>query len=494
MEAANRGSLTRYRAGHESRVDESLFGSSEKSKTQSHTRTTIIPPNSVIISKSDLERIKLQATVKSERELEEERSRALAIVEERERKAKERKARMIELEMQAKKHMKKSDVELAALAKEDAIRKWAAEKVNDNTDLNKTLSTLAARAAAFTIRDKQLQDKSQREAEEDEYERRMDMVMELDRLKDLQRRSDEENMKRQKRVDDRKVIVEQMESRQRMKLLAAEAREQENLQMRSVIRKYEEDDKIAAQKRQVEIERSKIEVIAANHEAIARKKDAKEREKAEMEDILRYQAMKDAELARREEEEMNLERQKKELQAKLLAMQERSQNKQAELDELRARRAAEGREREARRKEKEEVEKKKSEMLRLQDDRSRQARDRREKEEREKALQEMEFKKTLAYMAEQSKIEEREQIKKKNAAKAHRDLVLRQIDEAEARKKRERTQKFEEGAKLREEEEKELAKLALLQEHMVHDLELKGIDPRYLAEMKAVDIAKMLKR
>ena len=378
----------------------------------------------------------MNATIKSDKEEQEERLRAQEIREEKERRARERKERMVQLEIQAKSHAKLSDVELAAHAREEAIRKMAIEKMNDNTDLNKTLSTLAARAAAFTIRDKQLEDKRLREAENEEYEKRMDMVMELDRLKDLQRRSEEENLKRFKRIEDRKVITEQMENRQRTKLLAAEAREQENLMMRAVIKKYEEEDKALAVRRQQDIERSKAEVIAANIEAINRKKEAKEREKAEMEDILRYQAMKDQELARREEEEMALERQKKELQAKLLAMQERSQNKQAELDELRARRAAEGREREARRKEREEAEKKRAERARLQADRVKQAQDKREKESREKEQQDLEFQKTLSYMNEQSLAEERERQKKKEAAKNHRDQIIRQIEEAEARKKR----------------------------------------------------------
>jgi len=59
---------------------------------------------------------------------------------------------------------------------------------------------------------------------------------------------------------------------------------------------------------------------------------------------------------------------------------------------------------------------------------------------------------------------------------------------------RERALKFEEGSKMRAEEALELAKLTALQERMVHQLEAKGVDPRYLAEMKAVDIAKILKR
>ncbi len=52
------------------------------------------------------------------------------------------------------------------------------------------------------------------------------LVLQLDRLKDLTRRDAEEQAKKAKRVEDRKVITEQIEARQRAKLIQLEAREQ----------------------------------------------------------------------------------------------------------------------------------------------------------------------------------------------------------------------------------------------------------------------------
>lgn len=51
-------------------------------------------------------------------------------------------------------------------------------------------------------------------------------MLQLDRLKDLTRRDTEEQAKKSKRVEDRKVITEQIEARQRAKLIRLEAREQ----------------------------------------------------------------------------------------------------------------------------------------------------------------------------------------------------------------------------------------------------------------------------
>jgi hypothetical protein len=59
---------------------------------------------------------------------------------------------------------------------------------------------------------------------------------------------------------------------------------------------------------------------------------------------------------------------------------------------------------------------------------------------------------------------------------------------------RDRSRKFEEGAKLREDWIAEQAKLEAIREKMVRDLEADGVNPKYLTEMKSIDIAKIMKR
>lgn len=51
-----------------------------------------------------------------------------------------------------------------------------------------------------------------------EYNRRMDMIMEVDRLKDIKKREEDEALKRMKRVEDRLVITEQIQNRQKQKV------------------------------------------------------------------------------------------------------------------------------------------------------------------------------------------------------------------------------------------------------------------------------------
>ena len=360
----------------------------------------------------------------------------MELKEEREKKARERKERMKELEKRSELLAKKSDIEIANIARAEAIREMAKTKVDENSDMVKLLNSLAARASAFTIRDAQLIEKHDRERVEQDYNRRMDMEMEIDRIRDLQRREREEAEKRCKRVEDRKVITEQMEYRKRMKLLAAEAREQENMAMRQMAQKYADDDAENARKRAIEIEKSRLEVLAANEESLRRKREARELEKKEVQDILLYQAMKDAEMLKREQDEAAIELAKKERQAKLLAQQERAQNSQGKLDEIRARRAQEEHERRARKKEKEEAAKRRADQAELTIARAGQAAAKKAREDAEKKLRDDEYADCLEYGKISLLREEREKAEKHMKTEDHRRKLMKQIEDREFESKR----------------------------------------------------------
>jgi len=482
------------KVGSSSNIDESLFGNQDHYKGTRKIVTGPVANNAVVVSQEELDRLKKSAVILTEQQIQAQNAHRDAIKAEKEQKARERKEKMIALEEVAKKNSQKTESQIIKEARDQAIRDMAEEKVTHGTDVVKLLSTLGTRAAAFTIRDVQKQEKVRREQIESEHERRMDMMMEVDRIKDLQRREEEENQKRSKRIDDRKVITEQIEDRHRMKLIAAEAREQENLAMRKMVEKYAEDDRVSAARRQKEIERSRLEVVAANESAIERKKLLKQREVEEMNEILRYQAEKDAVLALREEEEARREVAKKEAQAKLLASQEKSQNKQAEIDELRARRAVEQRERKVREQEKEAARKRKEGLQELTLARTKQAEDKKKQQDSLKYVEIEEIENARKYAAKMAEREERESAEKERRALEHREGIMEQINEAEARRARARQQKADEGAGNRAKFIAESTKLETIRQKMVKDLEAEGVNPDYLTEMKNLDIKKILNR
>mmetsp|Transcript_29954 Transcript_29954/g.50114 ORF Transcript_29954/g.50114 Transcript_29954/m.50114 type:complete len:488 (+) Transcript_29954:19-1482(+) len=487
--------MSMYRAiGATSSVDETLFGNTKGGATTKGRRKVTGPvgPSAVVISAYDLERIKNGSVIKSEAEIQADKERAERIKEEKEKLSKERKDRMKELEKRSVLLAKKSDVEVAVEAKKAALRAMAEKKLTSNSDTVKLLNSMAQRAIAFTIRDQQLEEKDRLASIEKEFDARMDVEIEIDRLKDIKRREEEEVYKKTKRVEDRKTINEQIAGRQRQRMLALEAREQENQAMRSLMQKYKDEDAVAAAEKAVTMEASRKAVLRANAEAIERKKLAREAEMKEMEDILIYQALKDRELAKREEEEEAIAKTKKERQAKLLAQQEKAQNNAGKLDELRARRAAEEKERAERRKEKADALKRKADMKELLESRAKQAADKVERQKLAQAQADEEILYGIEYAQKMEAREAEERRLKEGKMAEHRHNLQAQIDERE--RARRNVVLVDENSGIRQELIVEEAKLTTIRDQMMKDLIAQGVNPKYLGEIRNMDIGKILKR
>jgi len=449
-------------------------------------------PSSVVISADELMRIKYGSVIKSEAEIQADREYAERMKEEKDKLSKDRKDRMKVLEKRSQLLAKKSDVEVAEAAKKNAIRSQAEKKLDSNSDVVKLLNSMAQRAIAFTIRDQQLEEKDRLAAIEKEFDSRMDVVIEIDRLKDIKQREEESKFKQTKRVEDRKTINEQIAGRQRQRMLQLEAREQENQAMRGLMKKYESEDAITAANKAVVMEKSRAAVLLANDQAIQRKKAARDLEKKEMDDILVYQALKDQELSRRDEEEAAVMRTKKERQAKLLAQQEKAQNSQGKMDELRARRAAEEKERNERRREKADAIKRKESMNELLESRAKQAADKVERMKAHKKEADEAILNNFEYTKRMDEREADERRKKEHLTNDHKTRLQAQIEERERARRNENV--IDVGSNLRQELIVEEAKLATIRDLMVKDLITQGINPRYLGEIRNMDIGKILKR
>ncbi len=487
---------TRYRriGGNGPSVDESLFGE-PMAKTRRSKGSSVDPSEaSIILSRSELNKIKNTAVIKTERELMADREEAEAIRAEKERYSRARKSKMRELSEHSKKNAKKSDIEIANEARKAQLKRLGEQQKDRDSDVYKMLQSLSARAAAFTIRDSQLLDRKERERVEQEYDDRMDTIMEIDRLADLESRERIEKEKLFKRLDDRKVLIEQIELREKARVLAAEAREQEAMAIKARMDKYKDEDREAARLHQVEVEKSRIEVIKANEAAIAKKMADREAEKQAVRDILLYQAEQDAKLAAREAEEAAVEGAKKERQKKLLAMQEKSQNKQAELDELRARRAMEEKERIARRKERDEALKRRNDTKTLLYLRGVEAESKKKMQEEQKARDEQEYFAHLQHSLKSANRDADEARVKKENAYAHRRKLLKQIESDEERRERERGDNLDEGHRFRQQLIADEARFSTIRDQMIQELTNKGVNPSYLSEMRNVDIGKLLRR
>ena len=438
--------------------------------------------------------MKTRSILRTPWEEEQESQRLESIRAEKEKTSRMRKQKMIQMSEDAKHKAKKSQSEDISDLKKAAIRKAAMEKIDQSNDLVKLLNTFSQRAMAFTIRDQQMADKARRDAVEADYEKRMDITMEIDRLKELSSRETLENSKYAKRLEDRSVIIDQIEARKKLKLLQEEAREQENKQMLQTIKKYEEEDLLQAKKKDVNIAKSRIEVIKANTDAINSKRMGKEREREEVEMILAYQAQQDQKMRKREEDELEKKRLVNERQKKMLDNQTRTQGKQAEVDELRARRAMEEGERRARQKELWEADKKKNDMKVLDKARKAQENEKAAMVSRNAAAKQSEYESAVKFAYDMAERERREADAKEKKNSEFREILQDQIGKIEAERSAHRNDKEEEGRAIKKEMAAERIKLFAIRDKMVDDMKTKGIAEKYLTEMMNIDIAKLQMR
>jgi hypothetical protein len=349
-----------------------------------------------------------------------------------------------------KEHMIRLETEKVKQAKADESRvPQKSTKINledeQNEDIVKLLNTCKQRTAAFSIRDKQLIDKAVREKEERDYERLLDLEMEVNRIKDIAAREKEEETKIKKRVADRKVIEDQIKDREHQRLLQEEARNQDNQKMLETIKKYEDEDAEKERKRKEDTRKSKMEIIKRNEGILNEREERKAFEKQEEEMIVAYLAERDEKLRTREEEEAEEQGNKIELQKKLLLSQTKLMDKRSEMDELRARRAAEENERKYRQRELQEAKKRKKEMDILHKSRNEQADERQRAKQSQIEEMKAEYNDTLRLAAVMAKREQDEaEIAKNNNAEL-RQMLQQQIEENEKKKKLLEQEKYKEG-------------------------------------------------
>lgn len=407
------------------------------------------------------------------------------------KRARERKERMRLIDEQmSKKSMSMTQSDKISAHKANMIRSHAEAKMDENEDIVKLLNTYSQRAVAFHIRDQQLKDKAERLEKERDYEKRMDLAMEIDRLKDIESRKNQERLKLNKRIEDRKVIEMQMEERGQMKLLREEERQQENQRMIEAQKRYEQQCIEDELKQRGQAAKCREEVLQANNAALEARKQLKLRENEETEKILAYQATMDEKMRKREEEEAEIARQKMELQKKMLESQGKTLDNKLELDELRMRRAFEEAERRCRQKELMGARKRKEELNVLNEARKQQETEQWEMKEKEKIARQREYEATLSAAAEMAHREEQEGLQREQTNAQFRQDIRTQIEERDMHRKSAMIKKQKEGLTIKNEIATERNKLENIRSQMVQDLRKVGVKEKYFSEMLAMDIEK----
>lgn len=227
--------------------------------------------------------------------------------------------------------------------------------MDEDHDLVKDMNKMVLYSKVATIRDKQ---KEEQKVMFEEYKKqgmKMDLMMELERLKELKFQEERERVRKDQQRSGALIIVDQIKDRELDRLRQKDVLEREGFMMKKQIKDLEEDDIRVADLKKDQAAKLSREVEYTNRKAI----DVKERKKLEEKELELKIHQYNVEKTQKDEEDMaekkRVREDKERETQKLREKQERAADKQSELDAIRAKRAYEDSERNSRKREKEEI-------------------------------------------------------------------------------------------------------------------------------------------
>ncbi|XP_062860946.1 cilia- and flagella-associated protein 45 [Trichomycterus rosablanca] len=439
---------------------------------------------SIILRLTEIERIKTKSHILTKEEKEASLERQRIEREEAMVAAEERKALMCQADMSRQKNQGLSELEAEAKERAQYLLERANTLRMEQEDEVKKLNELILGAQCHVVRDAQILEKKQIEAELQEEERRLDAMMEVERRQALATQEQIDELRKQQRIQGKMCIIKQIEERMEEHMLDDELKEQEGQQMLKNLERLQMEEMEAIEKKKAEQRRLKHEILKINQESLRARERRKEEERLAELQALEYTRKKMEREAKYEAEQKRIKREKEKDVARLRALQERYKDHKAEQDELRARRNQEGAEREWRKKEKEQIKKKLEEEERLKVARLQQVVHKERMLSIEAGRERAEFERVLRAQQESIAKEKAKEEHHRQQVQRHAEGVWRQVREHEAQAIARRRELFREGEKLDEEARSRRARLDEIKEKKLKELKAAGLPEKYCSEVE----------
>tara|TARA_B110000977_G_scaffold201778_1_gene298552 strand:- start:1571 stop:3142 length:1572 start_codon:yes stop_codon:yes gene_type:complete len=459
------------------------LGKPPGSTTSSSNNTSRTKSTTKVLTSSEIARMKQPVSALSHHEIVEIRAERRNAREQERAHGRVRRERMEQVEAQRSEHKESSETEKLNQAEALATRNRAEILMDEQMDDVKNMNQMMLYSKCVTIRDAQLEEKKHIAAEAQEEERRLDLMMELERIKAL----DEYERRALKRQEELKkgaaVLMKQIEDRAKERTRQEELLDMDRTQMLSEISrmKLEEQEEVA--KKREAGAALLADVAAANAAQLERKMLVKQFEKEEEMRIAAYLAERDQREMEAEIEKQRVAKEKELETARMRAQQEKQADTAAELDELRAARVYEERERMYRAKERAAVERQQSINADLHKAREHQ------KMLKLKALgdqareERAEFYRVIDAQMQKEREDAEANLVAQTARRDHREELQSQIAFNAERREREKREYQEEGDRLRHALAAERAKLEAIKQRKLDELQHGGIPDKYRTEL-----------
>lgn len=228
----------------------------------------------------------------------------------------------------------------------------------ESLDEVKQMNQMVAYAKAAYVRDKQLEEKKKLRSHKVDEEKRKDLMMEVERLRLAKIQAEADERRHQNELAGKQVIVDQIQERELQRLKDKEILAKEGEDMLRKLKQLEIEEKEAAAARIVKQKQLLEEMLGHNETIMKAREEKAAQEKLETEKAMRYLIEQQEKEAKQREEKARIQQQKELETAKLREKQEKAQDRNKDIDEIRARRAVEKAERAYRLKEAQEAAKK----------------------------------------------------------------------------------------------------------------------------------------
>merc|ERR1712113_1147915 len=242
-----------------SEVDETLFASSKKRVdanpkretvqviTKDLIRNVIVPSKdpsgqSVVLRRHNLNRIKSASKVKSQTQIENEAAKRQMEKEERATQAAERKKYFAQLDVLKKGNEGLNDLEEEAKKENEYLLEKARLAKIEQEDKVKRLNEPILDAKVHAIRDLQVKEKDEVAVDEEQEDKRLDVIMEVHRLEGIKQAERLEQEKAIQRRAGAREILSQIKSNPESRLLEEEKKNAEAQALVDYMEKLQDED------------------------------------------------------------------------------------------------------------------------------------------------------------------------------------------------------------------------------------------------------------
>jgi len=456
------------------------------------SRNTPVDNSVLVIRRSEFERIKKSAVMKTRAQIQREEAEMKRQREEEMKAAYERKSEMIRAEKERKKNLPPSKFELEKMEEDAKIRKRAQKLLDEQEDDVKLMNQMMQYARTVAVRNAQVEENKKLKKMRELEEKKQDMMMELDRIRRTQMYIKRDRERKEREKHDKDHILVQIAERKKERARQREAKRQEQIRIKARARELEEEERSYQAIKRKEAKKLLEDVLEANRMAIKIRERQKEVEREEDAKILEYLEAKAAREQALEDEKRRVAAEKERECARLRAQQKKISDNRAALDALRAKRAAEAMERKARERELREAEERQRRMKELMEFNRLQALSKGYAMEQAVRLDRAEFERNNVHMKKELARFNAEKKSRHDARVRNARQIREQIVKREALRREKQKNFIESGKFAVKDNARHMAKLNRIRAEKIEELKRMGVPEKYCSELSHHDPEKAI--